>query len=75
MGSGAKPQKLYSFRPLQHPRLLEIQINTSRKIEYWKDFFQQNRSSSTFIKKKKGHINATENYLGGGTCSFCPTQF
>ena len=26
-------------------------------MNYWKDFFQQNRSPSNFMKKKKGHIN------------------
>ena len=53
------------FRPLQHFKWLNIDRITSRKIRYWKDFFQQNRSSSTFIKQKKGHVSVAESHWGG----------
>ena len=43
------------FRPLQHLKWLNIDRITSRKIRYWKDFFQQ----------KKGHISVAESHWGG----------
>ena len=38
--------------------LYNFKINRTRstKIKYWKDFLQQSRSSSTFIKRKKGTL-------------------
>ena len=56
VGSGTKPQELWNIWASQHRRWLKIDIITSRKIKYWKDFSQQNWSSPTFIKTKKGHI-------------------
>ena len=79
MGSEMKAQELCNFRSLQQFRWLKIKLHTkliysclkidritNRKIKYWKDFFQQNCSWSTFIKEKKGHIKVAESNWGRG---------
>ena len=48
---------------------LKIDRITSRKIKYQKDFFQQNRSLSAFIRNKKGTLMWLK--VIGGRCPLC----
>ena len=71
-GLGEAPEVLQFLINLdQHSGLNNFKIDriNRRKIKYWKDFSQQNRSSSSFIKK--GHINMGKCCLGE-TCPLCP---
>ena len=52
---------IVDFDQISHIALLFDRI-TSTRIKYWKDFFKQNCSSSTFIKKKKEHSSVAESY-------------
>ena len=56
MVSGAKPQEFCILWSLERPRQLKTDRITGRKRKYCKDFFEQNRLSFTFIKKKKNRL-------------------